>query len=73
MQSIASALLGIFFDVGFPIILQSDNETEYVNPLLNEIVRLSKIDHRLITAYHSRANVLADRFFINIERARWKT
>ena len=61
MQSIASALLGIFFDVGFTKILQSDNGTEFVNSLLNEIVRLSKIDHRLITAYHPRANGLGER------------
>jgi transposase InsO family protein len=59
MQSIASALLG--FDVGFPKILQSDNGTEFDNSLLNEIVRLSKMDHHLITAYHPHANGLAER------------
>jgi transposase InsO family protein len=62
MHTVAIILFELFCLVGFPKILQSDNGTENVNQIVAEIVKLSKIDHRLITAYNPRANSVAERF-----------
>ena len=59
--AVARALLKIFCTVGFPRILGSDNGTEFVNEIMQEVVRVCKIDHRLISAYHHRANGIAER------------
>jgi transposase InsO family protein len=61
MYSIPSALFVLFCDIGFLRIVQSDNGPEFVNALLKELFQLSQMDHRLITAYHPRANKLAER------------
>ena len=58
---VAQALLKVFFDFGFPRIIQSDNGTEFVNQIIKHIVGTCKIDHRLITPYHPRANGTAER------------
>jgi hypothetical protein len=60
--SIASALFVLFCDIGFPRIVQSDNGPEFVNAELKELIQLSQMDHRLITAYHPRANGLVERW-----------
>jgi hypothetical protein len=60
--SVAQALFVLFCDVGFPRILQSDNGTEFVNAILSAMVDTTQIDQRLITAYHPRANGLAERW-----------
>jgi transposase InsO family protein len=59
--SVARALLEIFATVGFPRIVGSDNGSEFVNETMQELCRVSMIDHRLISAYHHRANGLAER------------
>ena len=59
--SVADALLKVFFDFGFPCILQSDNGTEFVNRIIQKIMESAHIDHRLITPYHPRANGAAER------------
>ena len=59
--SVADVLLKVFFDFGFPRILQSDNGTEFVNRVLKKITESACIDHRLITPYHPRANGAAER------------
>jgi hypothetical protein len=57
---VSDALFRIFCDFGFPRILQSDNGREFVNGILHALSKHAGIDHRLITAYHPRANGLAE-------------
>jgi transposase InsO family protein len=59
--TVANELLNIFFNFGFPKIIQSDNGKEFVNSIIKEITTVAKIDHRLITPYHPRANGAAER------------
>ena len=68
-MTVAKALMKLFCDIGFPKIIQSDNGTEFVNEILKEIYKVSKIDHRLISAYHARANGLAERFVQTISQS----
>ena len=58
---VAQALLKVFYDFGFPRIIQSDNGTEFVNQIVKDVTESAKIDHRLITPYHPRANGAAER------------
>src|SRR5882672_7827769 len=58
---VAQSLLKIFFDFGFPKIIQSDNGTEFVNQIIKYITKNANIDHRLITPYHPQANGSAER------------
>ena len=55
-------LLGIWSSFGFPKIIQSDNGTEFVNTILSHFTKVSNIDHRLITAYHPRADGLVEKW-----------
>jgi len=59
--AVAQELLDIFCTVGFPRIVTSDNGTEFVNQIMAEVIRVSGIDHRLISAYHHRGNGVAER------------
>ena len=59
--SVADTLLKVFFDFGFPRIIQSDNGTEFVNHVIKKIIESARIDHRLITPYHPRSNGAAER------------
>jgi transposase InsO family protein len=59
--TVARALWSTISNFGFPKIIQSDNGTEFVNKFLKDLVKVSAIDHRLITAYHARANGSAER------------
>jgi len=61
-STVAGALFKVFCIIGFPKILQSDNGLEFVNSIIKELVKVAGIDHRLITAYHPRANGLAERY-----------
>ena len=60
--TIAQQLLRLFCDFGFPKILQSNNGTEFVNTIVKSILDISRIDQRLITPYHPRANGVAERY-----------
>ncbi len=71
--SIAQSLLNVFFDIGFPRTIQSDNGTEFVNQVLKELTSTAGIDHRLISAYHARANGLAERFVQTTSQSILKT
>jgi transposase InsO family protein len=64
--SVAYALWNIFANFGFPKVLQSDNGTEFVNTVVEELATASHIDHRLITPYHPRANGAVERSFRTI-------
>jgi hypothetical protein len=59
--TIGATLFHIFTSFGFPKIIQSDQGTEFVNSLVKHLADAAKIDHRLITPYHPRANGLAER------------
>ncbi|MFI5421911.1 MAG: DDE-type integrase/transposase/recombinase, partial [Nitrososphaerales archaeon] len=61
MTTIARALIDIFTLFGFPRIIQSDNGTEFVNKLVQQVTEFIGIDHRLVSPYHPRANGLAER------------
>lgn len=58
---VEKALLEVFCTVGFPRIISSNNGSEFVNETIGELCRISRIDHRLISAYHHRANGIAER------------
>ena len=60
--SVTFVLFNMFYDFGFPRIIQSDNGTEFVNQLMKLMTKETNIDHRLITKYHPQANGLAERF-----------
>ena len=57
----AIALWEIICEYGTPKIIQSDNGTEFINQLIQQLFQTFGIDHRLITAYHPRANGLVER------------
>jgi hypothetical protein len=59
--TIAAELLKLFLVFGFPKIIGSDNGSEFVNEIMAQIVEKSGMDHRLISAYHPRANGVAER------------
>jgi hypothetical protein len=59
--TVATELLNLFTDVGFPQILQSDNGTEFANSVLRSLCLVSGVRHRTITPYHARANGLAEK------------
>ena len=59
--AVAQELLKLFTDVGFPRILQSDNGKEFVNTIVRHMKEECHMEHRLITAYHPRANGLSER------------
>jgi hypothetical protein len=60
-KTIAGSLWSIFCDIGLPKILQSDNGKEFLNSIISQLTYVSHVDHRLITAYHPRANGAAER------------
>jgi transposase InsO family protein len=59
--SVASKLLNHFLRFGLPKIIQSDNGTEFVNSLMEELLTLFKIHHRLSLPYHPRCNGIVER------------
>ena len=61
METIAALWLEIFTTFGFPKIIQTDNGSEFVNHTVKKMLELSKIDHRLVSPYHPRANGVAER------------
>ena len=58
----SSTLYSLFCDFGLPKILQSDNGKEFVNNLVEELLNVSRVDHRLSSPYNPRANGAAERF-----------
>jgi transposase InsO family protein len=66
--SVARALWEIFAFLGLPTIIQSDNGAEFVNKVIKAFVELHGIDHRLIAAYHPRANGFVERKNLDIQQ-----
>ena len=61
MHTVAQALLGIFCDIGFPKIMQSDNGTEFMNQVVIALKAASKIEERIIAPYNHRSNGTVER------------
>ena len=60
-ETIAPVLWQLFNDFGFPRVLQSDNGQEFTSHVLQEMVRLSGVDHRRITPYQPRTDGKVER------------
>ena len=60
--TVAQSLLETFCTFGFPVILQSDNGTEFVNRVIKKMIEIARTEHRTITAYNPQANGVAERF-----------
>ena len=56
MATVAKELWSIFALLGLPRVIQSDNGTEFVNQLIEALVKLTGIDHRTIAEYNPRAD-----------------
>ncbi len=61
MLGIAKAVWEVMALFGNPKIIQSDNGTEFVNNMVEEIVSLNGINHRTISSYNPRANGQVER------------
>ena len=61
METVARKLWKIFCLIGWPRILQSDNGREFVNQILQALMKLTGIDHRLISPYNPRADGKVER------------
>ena len=51
----------VFCDLGLPRIIQSDNGPEFVNEVIRAMVKLTGMDHRLISPYNPRADGKVER------------
>jgi len=71
--TIAQELFNIFTLVGFPKIIQSDNGTEFVNTVIQNLTLISSIDHRLTLPYHPRANGIAERHIRTMKSSLFKS
>jgi transposase InsO family protein len=69
METIAALWLDVFTTFGFPKIIQSDNGSEFVNKVVKAMLSASKVEHRLISPYHPRANGVAERAVQTATRA----
>jgi transposase InsO family protein len=60
--SIVKELVNLMVTFGIPRIIQSDNGTEFVNEMMSLLAEHSGFEHRLISAYHPRANGVSERW-----------
>jgi len=60
-DTIARELWNIFCIMGLPKIIQSDNGPEFVNQVIRSFIKITGIDHRLITPYNPRADGKVER------------
>jgi hypothetical protein len=60
-ETIAGKLWKIFSIFGLPKIIQSDNGSEFVNGVIRALVKITGIDHRLISPWNPRADGLVER------------
>lgn len=60
-EEVAKNLWSIFCQFGLPKILQSDNGPEFVNEVIRTLVKITGIDHRLISPYNPRADGKVER------------
>jgi hypothetical protein len=62
-QAVAQKLWYTFSLFGFPQIIQSDNGTEFTGKVVKELLALTHIDHRFISAYNPRCDGKVERNF----------
>jgi hypothetical protein len=67
-ETVAKELWKVIADFGTPKILQSDNGKEFVNSVIEALMELYGIDHRLITSYNPRTNGKVERNNKEVER-----
>ena len=60
-HDVAQALWELFCTFGPPKILQSDNGPEFVNDVIRALVKLTGVEHRLISPYNPRADGKVER------------
>jgi transposase InsO family protein len=60
--SIVKELVDLMITFGIPRVIQSDNGTEFVNEMMSLLAEHSGFEHRLISAYHPRANGVSERW-----------
>lgn len=58
----ATSCLQLFFVMGLPSVMTTDQGREFNNSLNMELMRSLNIEHRLTTPYHPQANGLVERF-----------
>jgi hypothetical protein len=58
----ATALLGIFFEFGFPRVIQHDNDRSFNNKVIDEIKLKAKMEDREILPYHPSMNGTAEKY-----------
>jgi hypothetical protein len=59
-KDVAKVLWKVICEYGTMKILQSDLGPEFVNKVVQDMTEMFHIDHRLITAYHPRADGLVE-------------
>jgi hypothetical protein len=67
MDQLAEKFYMIFCAFGPPKIMQSDNGTEFVNQLVEALLKAANVDHRLVAPWNPRANGLAERTVGNVK------
>ncbi|MGI0059984.1 MAG: DDE-type integrase/transposase/recombinase, partial [Nitrosotalea sp.] len=60
-ETVARKLWKIFALIGYPKILQSDNGSEFINDIIQTLVRITGIEQRFITPYNPRADGKVER------------
>ena len=60
-STVGRTLFDIFTLLGFPKVLQSDRGAEFINSVMKELCAGARIDQRMVTPYHPRANGVAER------------
>jgi transposase InsO family protein len=73
MATMARALYEIFTVFGPPKIMQSDNGSEYINRLVEELCQQAGVDKRRVAPFNPRANGLAEAFVKIVKTALKKT
>ena len=67
-ETVAEALLSIFARVGIPRVLLSDNGSQFVSAVMNEVMRLLSIKAVHSTIYHPMSNGLVEKFNGTLKR-----
>jgi len=67
MDQLAEKFYMIFCAFGPPKIMQSDNGTEFVNQLVEALLKAANVDHRLVAPWNPRANGLAEQTVGNVK------
>jgi len=59
-EDVAISLWSVIGEYGPPKIVQSDQGTEFLNSVINELSKINGIERRMITAYNPRADGLVE-------------